>query len=485
MYAYRPFGHPDTLCPGGTLWQQKKAAGEWAEWSNKPWQLDFHALGADNNQRMLMAANRPGKTRSAAMEVAFHLTGEYPDWWTGRRFNSPVHVWTGSPTNETSRDIVQKELLGGMSTEQFGTGSVPKEKLHNKPKMKQAGIADVVDTFQVRHVSGGISTCTLKTYEQGWRKWQGTAPEVVWMDEEPEVNEAQGKIRTEATTRLLTSKGILLVTFTPLQGVTPMVEYFQQGGEGVALVTATWDDAPHILPHEARAMAAAYPEHERDARTKGVPMLGSGRVFPFPEEDLKVRPFPIPAHFFLLKGIDFGLNHPAAVVDIAWDRDKDIIYLTRAWKRKIKTIDEHEQAINMTHPSVPVAWPHDGINRQKGSVHKGQLISQYTNIKRLSRSARYQNDVGGAQPVEPILMELQQLMGGGGFKAFSTCGPFWEEYRMYHRKEGILTKMNDDVMKALFYAVMMRRFAITLSWAQDRGARTASRPHAPICRAGM
>src|SRR5262245_24015826 len=127
-------------------------------YSYKPydWQKDFHAAGKDHPERMLMAANRVGKTQSAAAEVAMHLTGDYPDWWVGRRFDRPTLCWTGSPTNETSRDIVQTELLGGMG-EKLGTGWVPRQFIVGQPKTRQAGVKDVVDSFAVRHKSGGLS----------------------------------------------------------------------------------------------------------------------------------------------------------------------------------------------------------------------------------------------------------------------------------------------------------------------------------------
>ena len=77
-----------------------------------PYQEAFHTTGADANQRLLMAANRIGKSYCGAAEIAFHTTGLYPKWWKGRRFNEPVVTWCGGVSNETTRDIVQFELLG-------------------------------------------------------------------------------------------------------------------------------------------------------------------------------------------------------------------------------------------------------------------------------------------------------------------------------------------------------------------------------------
>ena len=285
------------------------------------WQKAFYDAGRDSAERMLMAANRVGKTLCAAMEVAFHLTGEYPEWWEGKRFERPILLWTGSPTNETSRDIVQAELLGGLG-EKLGTGSIPKSLIIGTPTTRQAGVKGVVDMFQVRHIRG-TSTAILKTYEQGWQKWQGTAPHVVWLDEEPE----DYKIFSEAQTRVLTSNGIVLVTFTPLHGITELVEHFRKGGPGIYLRGATWNDAPHLDEEAKTRLAASYRDHERAARSEGIPMMGEGAIFPVSDADITIKPFEIPAHFARLKGCDFGFNHPAAGAEIAIDRDQDIIYV--------------------------------------------------------------------------------------------------------------------------------------------------------------
>lgn len=414
-------------------------------------------------------------TNGAAPEVAMHATGDYPDWWEGRRFDKPVLVWVGSPTNESSRDIVQKALLGGSSKEEIGLGWIPASSIVGTPKLRQCGISGVVETVKVRHVSGGVSTIVFKSYEQGWRKFQGTEPEIVWLDEEPDDNEAQGGIYTECLTRLLTSHGIMMVTFTPLLGVTKLVEHFQTGGEGVYLDTATWDDAPHLDKVERERLAASYPDHEREARVRGVPMMGEGKIFTTPEDMVLVDPFPIPLYYARIKGIDFGGGqggHPAAFCDIAWDRDKDIIYVTDTWKKKNVSTDEHVERINKNDPWVPVAWPHDGNNTQKGGGRK--LKEYYKDAKLLSYTARYENDKGGAQPVEPIIREMSDMFQQGRLKIFSTCTDARDEYRNYHRKGGKVTKVRDDVLKAIMYALMMRRYALT----QQRRVQITQMPRA-------
>lgn len=444
------------------------------------WQKDFHAAGADNPERMLMAANRVGKTMSAGCEVSFHATGDYPDWWQGKKFTKPVLIWTGSPTNETSKDIVQAELLGGLG-EKLGTGWIPRSRLVGQPTTRQAGVKNVVESFSVRHRSLGLSTVNLKTYEQGWQKWQGTAPHVVWLDEEPD----DYKIYSEAQTRILTSNGILLVTFTPLLGATDLVDHFRSGGDGIYLKGATWNDAPHLAEADKKRLAASYRDHERDARTQGIPMMGEGAVFPVGDDTIRVQPFKIPEHYAQIKGCDFGIDHPAAGAHIAWDRDQDCIYVIDCYRKTNETAPYHAAWLNKGNRRIPVAWPHDGMNREKAGGKQLQASYRELGVNMLGKSARYPkapgdaSDKGGSQPVEPIVNEVLDRMLTGRFKVFANLGEWFEEKRSYHRKDGLIVAKRDDILKATFYAVMMRRYAVS----PDSMAVRSQAPSQPIASA--
>ena len=473
LWTHRPYGHPDTLFPDGELWKMNHESGLWGDWSNRPWQMEFHNAGINNQERMLICANRVGKSESGGYEAALHMTGEYPDWWEGRRFDKPVLLWTGSPTNETSRDIIQKALIGGTSADELGRGFIPRENIVGRPKMRQAGVSDVVDAFKVRHVSGGISTCILKTYEQGWRKWQGTQPDVVWMDEEPE----DFKIYLEALTRLLTSHGLMLVTFTPLLGQTTLVRHYHDAThDGVWLGHATWDDAPHLLKVERDRMAQSYPSWQLQARTMGVPMMGEGAIFTTPEDDVAVDPFEIPAHWPQIKGIDFGIGHPFGYGKLAYDRDSDIVYLIDCYRKADRLAPYHAERVKGKSNWIPVAWPHDGHKRDSKGV---EYQKNYKNlgVNMLSKSARYSNDKGGPQGVWNIIETVKEREETGRFKIFKTCGDYLEERRNYHIKRDkndiaeIVTR-REDTLKAVFYAMMMLRKAKTRS-------STSQKQHAP------
>ena len=179
-------------------------------------QLEFFAAGATFKERLFMAANRVGKSEAGAYEVTCHLTGLYPPWWSGRRFDEPVEVWASGTNSQTTRDIVQAKLLGPWQTP--GTGMIPVH-LVTSTTTARGGLAGALEGALVRHVSGGTSLLGLKTYEQGRQSFEGTAKHVIWDDEEP-----PGDVYTEQLYRTITTKGIVLVTFTPLQGMSDVVK---------------------------------------------------------------------------------------------------------------------------------------------------------------------------------------------------------------------------------------------------------------------
>ena len=150
-------------------------------------------------------------------ETALHLTGIYPDWWPGRRFNKPISGWAAGKTNETTRDIVQRKLMGPMG--ELGTGLIRKSAIIHWTR--KAGVHDLMDTVQIQHSSGGISQLGLKSYQQGRDSFEGTEQDLIWDDEEPPED-----IYGEQLIRTATTNGIMMVTFTPLEGMSRVVMGF-------------------------------------------------------------------------------------------------------------------------------------------------------------------------------------------------------------------------------------------------------------------
>ncbi len=189
-----------------------------------PKQVEFFDAGRQYRERALLAANRLGKTVSGGYEMTCHLTGLYPHWWTGRRFDKPIRAWAAGKTNETTRDIVQTTLLGdilgsGMTKRFSGTGVLPGALL-GQHTWKQ-GVSDLADTIKVQHVSGSSSRLGFKSYQQGRGSFEGTAVHVVWYDEEPPID-----VYNEGLIRTATTNGIALMTVTPMEGLTETVLQF-------------------------------------------------------------------------------------------------------------------------------------------------------------------------------------------------------------------------------------------------------------------
>ena len=166
----------------------------------------------------MMAANRVGKTFAGGYESALHLTGRYPGWWEGRRFAHPINAWAAGDTAETTRDIVQAALMGPLA--ERGTGLIPADAIIGEPS-RRSGVTGAFDTARILHASGGVSLLGLKSYDQGRKKFQGTAKHVVWLDEEPPAD-----VYDECMLRLMTTDGLMLCTFTPLEGLTEIALRF-------------------------------------------------------------------------------------------------------------------------------------------------------------------------------------------------------------------------------------------------------------------
>lgn len=413
-----------------------------------------------------MAGNQLGKTLAGAAEMAMHLTGKYPAWWTGRRFDRPIAALAGSESAELTRGGVQRLLLGPPADESaWGTGMIPGDDIADWSR--RAGVPDAVDTIVVRHVSGANSTIGLKSYDQGRTKWQADTIDVVWFDEEPPQD-----VYSEGLTRTNATGGMVYMTFTPLLGMSEVVRRFlMEQSADRAVVTMTIDDAEHFTPEERARIVASYPEHEKEARTKGVPVLGSGRIFPVPEATIVSDPIEIPSHWPQIGALDFGWDHPTAAVKLAWDRDADVVYVTAAYRVRQASPLIHAGALKPWGDWLPWAWPHDGLNDTAAGEN---LAKQYADhgLSMLPENATFED---GGKSVEAGIMDMLDRMKTSRLKVFRHLNDWFEEFRLYHRKDGKIVKEHDDLLSATRYGLMMLRYAETPPRAREAyaGARGA------------
>src|ERR1017187_1391194 len=291
-----------------------------------PRHMEFLAAGATFRERLFMAGNRTGKTETGAYELTCRLTGQYPAWWRGKRFDKPVNAWACGTTNGTTRDIVQDKLLGTEGA--HGAGMIPAHMIV-KVSNKQ-GLPNAADTVLVRHVSGSLSRVSFKSYESGRKAFEGTAQHLIWLDEESPLD-----IYTECLYRTATTGGVLYTTFTPLGGMSDVVKSFlepeNEEARGAKPVTqCAGSQVPHVDEAAEAQLLASTPLYQRDARTKGIPQLGAGAIYPLAESEILVPRFDIPNHWPRSYGMDVGWNR-TAVVWGALDRENGVAYLYREY----------------------------------------------------------------------------------------------------------------------------------------------------------
>lgn len=419
-------------------------------------QRQFHALGSQAPERLFLAGNRTGKTYCGALEMAMHLTGHYPPWWEGRRFHRPITAWVLGVTNETVRSTLQQYYVGDPSSERLGALH-PDLIIH---QTSRRGLAEAVDRVRVRHISGGESWVEFKSYQQGREVLQSAKVDAVHADEEPPIT-----IYRELLMRLMSVDGsspggIMMVTATPLMGMTDVVLSFlkdsekdtmiREGNEhhGKAYIQAGWNDNPYLQHTEKERLRKNLPSHEREAREKGIPSLGLGMVYPVAEAAITCEPFPIPDHWPKVFGLDFGWNpSPTAALFAAHDRDNDVLYLYGEYAAKELTPQHHAlHLIKRGADWIPGVYDPAG---KISSLKDGEnLVDLYHEA-----GIRYLTKADNSK--EKGLLSVLQRMQNGQLKIFSSCTQTLSEFRMYARDEhGIPKKGNDHLMDCLRYIVM-------------------------------
>lgn len=410
--------------------------------------LLFFKLGESKSTRCFMAANRVGKTEGGGgYEVTLHLTGRYPKWWEGARFDAPIRCWVAGDTAKTVREILQEKLLGQWG--RFGTGLIPAEDIVKfTPKQ---GVPEEVDTCWVKHYDedgnyDGDSKLVFKSYDQKREAFQGTEQELIWLDEE-----SDDSIRGECMLRLMTTNGLLIETFTPLRGITKIVMQYLPNGEATddvavsddkALVMAGWDDVPHLGEVEKKRMLAETPPHLRDARSKGIPSLGAGAIYPVPESDIVVPDFAVPVHWLRLYALDVGWNRTAVLWGVK-DVDADTIYLVAEHYRGQAEPSIHADAIKARKVKRGVIDP---AARGRSQADGTQLLKTYQDLGLTLTLAN--------NAVEAGIYEVWQRLSTGRLKVFASLSNWRSEYRLYRRDEkGRIIKENDHLMDDTRYLV--------------------------------
>lgn len=415
--------------------------------------LEFHRAGKYAQERLLSGGNRSGKTRTVSLENAQHITGRYSPNWEGYVYNRPIESWICSVTSNDIKNL-ERRFFEGITEPPWIDPSLIVH--HSK----------LDHLYKILHISGGLSTVRYKTYEQGRETFQSEQQHTIQLDEECPYN-----IYTECLMRTAKTNddhhGMIMMAMTPLKGMTQTFLHFSQriinsqdpnsGVENISegqVVNSKcyfligWDDAPHLPKEEQERLIASMSPHEVEARTKGIPSLGSGMVYPIMESFITCDPFPIPDHWPRVFGMDFGINpDPTAVVFVAHDRDNDIAYVYGEYS-----------AAGLTPQHHAVELIKQGANWMPGICDTSGNAVSPTDGKQLTRlyadcGIRYLYPAD-KKDKEASILEVLQRFQRGKLKIFKTCFKSMTEFRMYARNEkGLIIKGNDHLMDALRYVV--------------------------------
>lgn len=446
-----------------------------------PRHMNFFRLGKVYRERVFLAGNRTGKTVSAGTEWTYHLTGQYPDWWEGHTFGGPIKLLSSGDTHETTRDIIQAKMVGTDDrdrVELIGTGLIPGDSI--KSWVPRIHVKGAIEKAIIKRVSGGgdvsnagESEIWLRSYEQGREIFQGFELHGFWPDEE-----CPQDVYDEGQVRLMTTKGISTLTFTPLNGLTELVLNLLNGSDiaatgddaiehkeaSRAIVMCGWDHVPHLDEEIKSQMMAKLPPHQRDARTKGIPALGSGAIYPVPESDILVDDFALPEHWPRAYGMDVGWNR-TAVIWAAHDLEADIVYLYSTHYRGQAEPSIHADAVKARGDWIEGAI--DPASRGRSQKDGAQLLEDYIDLGLHLTPADNARESG--------IYRVWQRLSTGRMKVFRSLGDWLGEYRIYRRDDkGQIVKKNDHLMDATRYLEMTGLELAKVKPRAKRAARTTS-----------
>lgn len=410
--------------------------------------MEFFALGLSKPFRMFGGGNGTGKTFGCGgYETVCHLTGIYPEWWPGFKFTRAINAWAAGVDNKTLRESLQPALIGEVG--QVGTGLIPGHLIVDIAYKSNTN--GVIDYILVMHVSGVPSKLVVKSYEEGRESFQAANVDWIWLDEEP-----KPEIYTECVQRFRgeTANGQLILTFTPLKGISDVVSMFlpkfaqcsdqeyEESGRGH--VICAWEDVPHLSETERKRKLANALPHEKDARSKGIPSIGPGKIYPVSESDFIIKPLKsIPAWWPRVYGMDVGWNKTAAIWG-AWDQEADVVYLYSEYYR-----GEVEPAIHAAGIRARGVWIPgviDPASDQRNQKDGDNLLTLYRDLGLRLRKADNSVDVG--------LLDVLNRLNTDRLKVFETCQNWITEFRVYRRDEkGKVVKVRDHLMDATRYLI--------------------------------
>lgn len=434
-------------------------------------QKTFFETGShlSSERRGILAANRIGKTVSTCAETAMHLTGQYPEWWTGYRFDKPITCMVAGEGWSQVALVLQNELIGTQDikiSDNLGTGMIPRDCIVTDT-MRNDG-ANCIGV-EIKHISGNKSYLLFANYTQEVRQLQGFKLNLAVFDEQP-----PDDFFSEIVTRTATTQGKVLCSFTPLKGLNGLVSKFWNKEEGYEFIRVSWDDVPEydpwgqpfLLAATRRQLERDYLPHEREARIAGKPVLGRGAVFPLAnwptymtgEIDFNRMP-----NIHRIIALDLGLVNDKTVISLMyWEPFERVAYL-----HKQITVQGIEEAVptqyinHLLRPEVfgtPIVLPADAntAGRYTMSASSIRELFESYELNVLPKPIMNPPDSEGRVTNHKAygINQMRQMLESGTLMINENCTQFINDARNYFVDQHGRFSDPDDTIDSCRYAIL-------------------------------
>lgn len=431
-------------------------------------QLKFFATG-HSERRGILAANRIGKTVSTCYEAAMHLTGIYPEWWNGYRFDKAITCMVAGEGWSQVALVLQNELLGTQDvkiTENIGSGAIPRDSIITST-MRNDG-ANCIGV-EVKHVSGSKSYLLFANYTQEVRQLQGFKLNLAIFDEQP-----PDDFFSEIVTRTATTQGKVLCSFTPLKGLNGLVSKFWNKEEGYEFIRVSWDDCPEydpwgmpfLLNETRKQLERDYLPHERDARIAGKPVMGKGAVFQirqWPTYKTGDYDFAGMQNIHRIIALDLGLVNDKTVISLMyWDP-----YERTAFLHKQLVVQGVEEAVptqyvnHLLRPEVfgtPIVLPADASTKGRYTMSSSSIRELFENYELNVHEKPIMNPPDSEGRVTNHksygINQMRQMLEVGSLMINENCTNFLSEAQNYFVDEKGRFSDPDDCIDSARYALL-------------------------------
>lgn len=411
---------------------------------------EFIELSHRYKIKLITAGNRSGKTTLVLLETLYHCLNEYPEWWTGVRFEEKqgknFTVWMVSDTWDTSKEILQNILFFEKEGAEFGTGMIPFDRIKSCKRMGK-GMIDAFSEVRLKRKGGGTATIIFKSSKAGRKVFQGTTIDLIVMDEEPPED-----VFLECVTRLITSGGHMLLAFTPLQGLTKMIQAFEEAnkdpGDMKKYIRVAQYDCPHFTQEMLDNYAATIPDWAKDARIRGIPMLGSGAIYQFDVNQVTCDSFPIPDDWYVWYALDVGWKTTACAFFAENPNTGECYVFHELYKHHTQPYDyAREIKLILNNPNLEGVI--DPASRGSNQIDGRDIrtILEDEGLKLTSANNK----------VTEGLLKCYEAFNFNKLKIFKNCKNTLAEFSTYRRDDkGNIVKADDHLMDAMRYGFVTK-----------------------------